>query len=615
MEEKITDIKKIVEAAKNGDTESFGKIYEYYRAKGISIARQYVKTAEDAEDMYQDSFMKAMQHIDSFDLSKDFGPWLDVIIVNTCKNFLVKKKSTNFSDVSEEETEFVDTLENKDIEIVPESAYDRKELMDIMGDIIDTLPQAQKEAVVLYYYKELSVKQIAELQEVPEDTIKSRLNYSRKKVSAAVEEFEKKNGIKIHSIIIVPLLLSLFFKNTSKAAYAETLISGKKEAGHSKGGNEAEKVRKNNNTDSHKPVSSGKVGKAAAIKPIVFKIVGAVIALLVVLGVAKPIIEKNGHEDLGDASEQNGEEIDTFDHNDTTYIDDIGSDVETGTDTENEDLKGSDNQDEATDKVQSDADKYEVEEVDNEEASTPSGGMYVGKSAKVDIDGDGKNDEIKVWYEEYESFEQVYQPEYFIEINGDRFDITALYSEAYRGYMNSAYGMVKSLESDKYSSDYNNYVKSALEEAYCHIEDYHGNNIYGIPKITMLIMDIDKNDGHSDILIPIPDVDNYAGDVSEEFDYTEEDEVLVLNYNAGQLSLVKKASATGDTYISACRKDNERLSEIFVRDGNNIVVKQNEVFGSNGTHKVPYGEFYDSNRLEDFIYADGTVKSGIIKLN
>ncbi|WP_022775809.1 RNA polymerase sigma factor [Butyrivibrio sp. AE2015] len=577
MEEKITDIKKIVEAAKNGDTESFGKIYEYYRAKGISIARQYVKTAEDAEDMYQDSFMKAMQHIDSFDLSKDFGPWLDVIIVNTCKNFLVKKKPTNFSDVSEEETEFVDTLENKDIEIVPESAYDRKELMNIMGDIIDALPQAQKEAVVLYYYKELSVKQIAELQEVPEDTIKSRLNYSRKKVSAAVEEFEKKNGIKIHSVIIVPLLLSLFFKNTSKAAYAETLISEKKEAGHSKGGNEAEKVRKNNNTDTHKPVSSRKVGKAAAIKPIVFKIVGAVIALLVVLGVAKPIIEKNGHEDLGKASEQNGEEIDTYDQND--------------------------------------AKKNEVDGADNDETSTPSGGMHVGKSAKVDIDGDGKNDEIKVWYEEYESFEQVYQPEYYIEINGDRFDITALYSEAYRGYMNSAYGMVKSLESDKYSSDYNNYVKSALEEAYCHIEDYHGNNIYGIPKITMLIMDIDKNDGHSDILIPIPDVDNYAGDVSEGFDYTEEDEVLVLNYSAEQLSLVKKASATGDTYISACRKDSERLSEIFVRDGNNIVVKQNEVFGSNGTHKVPYGEFYDSNRLEDFIYADGTVKSGIIKVN
>ncbi|WP_026661924.1 RNA polymerase sigma factor [Butyrivibrio proteoclasticus] len=611
MEEKSTDIRKIVEAAQNGDVESFGKIYEYYKAKGISIARQYVKTAEDAEDMYQDSFMKAMQHIDAFDISKDFGPWLDVIIVNTCKNFLVKKKPTNFSDVSEEETEFVDTIENKDIEIVPESAYDRKELMKIMGDIIDTLPQAQKEAVVLYYYKELSVKQIAQLQEVPEDTIKSRLNYSRKKVSAAVEDFEKKNGIKIHSIIIVPLLLSLFFKNTSKAAYAESLISVGKEIEHSKGGNESEQVNKNANTDAQKTVGMGKAGKAAAIKPMVFKIVGAIVALLIVLGGTKTIIEKSGHDDSKGALEQNGEEMDSYDPGYTKDIDDIGADV----DAKNVDLIGSDNQDEGIAKEQNDINEYEIELNDNDEKAVSAGGMYVGKSAKVDIDGDGKEDEIKVWYEEYESFEQVYQPEYYIEINGDRFDITALYSKAYMGYMNGAYGMVKSFDEDKYSSDYNSCVKAALEEAHCHIEDYHGEDIYGIPKITMLIMDIDKNDGHSDILIPIPNVDNYAGDSSEGFDYTSEDVVYVLNYSEGQLNLVKEAFATGDTYVTACKKDYGRLSEIFVLDGNNIVVKQNEVYGSNGDHEITFGEFFDSDRLEDFIYADGTVKSGIIKVN
>ncbi len=221
----MEDIKKIISEAQQGNLENFGAIYEFYRAKGINIAKQYVKTQEDAEDMYQDAFMKAMEHISSFDTSKEFGPWLDVIIVNTCKNYLVKKKPTNFSDISDDETEFVDVLENKDAEIVPESAYDRKELMSIMGGIINDLPQAQKEAVVLYYYKEMSVKQIAEYQEVPEDTIKSRLNYSRKKVSAAVEAFEKKNGIKIHSIVIVPVLMSLFFKNTAKAAYSESVLS------------------------------------------------------------------------------------------------------------------------------------------------------------------------------------------------------------------------------------------------------------------------------------------------------------------------------------------------------------------------------------------------------
>jgi len=220
----MSSIEELIAKAKAGESESFGQIYEMYREKGIAIARQYVKTAEDAEDMYQDAFIKAMEHIDSFDETKSFGPWLDTIIVNTCKNYLVKKKPTSFTDVSDEEMDFVDTIANSDEDIIPESAYDRKELMEIMDGIIGALPAAQKEAVVLFYYKEMSVKQIAQVQEVPEDTVKSRLNYSRKKVSEGVLEFEKKNGIKIHSTIIVPVLLSLLYKNTARAAAAETAI-------------------------------------------------------------------------------------------------------------------------------------------------------------------------------------------------------------------------------------------------------------------------------------------------------------------------------------------------------------------------------------------------------
>ncbi|WP_029231081.1 RNA polymerase sigma factor [Butyrivibrio sp. VCB2006] len=319
----MEDIKKCILEAKNGDVESFGKIYEFFKAKGINIARQYVKTQEDAEDMYQDSFMKAMEHIDSFDTSKEFGPWLDVIIVNTCKNYLVKKKPTSFSDISDEETEFVDTLENKDIEMVPESAYDRKELMSIMDGIIDTLPQAQKEAVVLYYYKEMSVKQIAEYQEVPEDTIKSRLNYSRKKVSAAVEDFEKKNGVRIHSVIIVPLLLSLFFKKTSKAAFAESVLGGGSKilTGTSKAGNTVNSASEGAISDAAKDATKEMAKKAAetagdmagkiagssigatshffdrflkdkAFRTMVIRIVCAAAILLLIVNVVKPKVAK-----------------------------------------------------------------------------------------------------------------------------------------------------------------------------------------------------------------------------------------------------------------------------------------------------------------------------------
>lgn len=215
----------LIRAAKSGNDRAIGILYETYRSKGISIARQYVKTPEDAEDMYQDSFLKAMEHLDSFDESRDFGPWLNTIIVNTCKNWLVKKKAVNFSDMSDDETEFVDTLGNKDESVVPDLSYDRKEFMNIIGDIINELPQAQREACTLFYYKEMSIRQIAEFQNVPEDTVKSRLNYSRKKVGTAVEEYERRTGIKLHGILLVPLL-ALFFKRSVYAAEAGSMIAG-----------------------------------------------------------------------------------------------------------------------------------------------------------------------------------------------------------------------------------------------------------------------------------------------------------------------------------------------------------------------------------------------------
>ena len=281
----MDEIKDLISKIKAGETEYFGQIYEMFKGKGVAIARQYVKTAEDAEDMYQDAFIKAMEHIDSFDENKDFGPWLDTIIVNTCKNYLIKKKPTSFSDVSDDEIDIVDTIENDDLDLIPESAYDRKELMEIMEGIVESLPEAQKEAVVLFYYKEMTVKQIAEYQEVPEDTVKSRLNYSRKKVSAAVEEYEKKTGVKIHSVILIPLLLSLLYKNNAYAAAAETVLTGAKTAAATST-SQAEAYSTSKSVASN--VAKGATEKAfgtsgKAMKLFLYKLLG--VAAVIVIGV------------------------------------------------------------------------------------------------------------------------------------------------------------------------------------------------------------------------------------------------------------------------------------------------------------------------------------------
>lgn len=209
---------ELILLAQNGDSNAVGTLYEHFRAKGISIAKQYVKTEEDAEDVYQDSFLKAIDHLDSFDVSKDFGPWLNTIIANTSKNYLAKKKPTNFGDMSNEDMEYVDSVENSDTSVMPEESLDRKELTRIMDDVMADMPESQRQALTLYYYEEMSVAEVAKIQEVSEDTVKSRLNYGRKKAADAISKYQKKTGTKLFSI--VPIYFIIYFKYIKKVTDA-----------------------------------------------------------------------------------------------------------------------------------------------------------------------------------------------------------------------------------------------------------------------------------------------------------------------------------------------------------------------------------------------------------
>jgi len=207
-------LKELILRVKSGDSFAISTLYEHFKQKGISIAKQYVKTEEDAEDMYQDSFLKALDHIDSFDETKDFGPWLNTIIANTSKNFLAKKKPTNFGDMSDEDREYVDSVENTDSSINPEEALDRKEITKIIDEVMDDLPEVQRQALTMFYYEEMSVSEVAKAQNVSEDTVKSRLRYGRQKAGEAIAKYQKKTGTKLFSL--VPVYFIIYFKYIKK---------------------------------------------------------------------------------------------------------------------------------------------------------------------------------------------------------------------------------------------------------------------------------------------------------------------------------------------------------------------------------------------------------------
>lgn len=144
-----------------------------------------------------------------------FQGWLDTIVINRCKDFLKKKKPTLFSDMASENSDdgsildFEDSRENDRMEFKPEETVDYGETKRLIAEMLDRMPEDQKMCLLMYYYEEMSVRQIAEAMDCSEGTIKSRLNYARKNLKGQVLELEKK-GTKLYCMPLLPFLYWFF---------------------------------------------------------------------------------------------------------------------------------------------------------------------------------------------------------------------------------------------------------------------------------------------------------------------------------------------------------------------------------------------------------------------
>lgn len=131
---------------------------------------------QDAEDLFQETWAKAIRHFEKYDKTKAFDKWLLSICVNTYKNNLklvFNKRRVTFS--SEEESQlFFDSIPDK-------SNYTRDDYAEL-HKIIESLPKKQKVVLILRYFRDLSVSEIADILNIPEGTVKSRLHQAKKTI-------------------------------------------------------------------------------------------------------------------------------------------------------------------------------------------------------------------------------------------------------------------------------------------------------------------------------------------------------------------------------------------------------------------------------------------------
>lgn len=194
--------------ALRGEKSALEKIYDMTYTQGFSVAYQMMKNREDAEDVMQEAYISAFRNLEQIREPKKIKNWFNCIVANQCRAFLRKKNPILFSEIvkDDEQTEFIEWIEDEKIEFSPHEAFDYSETKRLMNDILQELPEEQRLVILMYYYEELSVGEIAQALNCSTGTVKSRLNYARKKIKADVENLERQ-GTKLYGIAPIPFIV------------------------------------------------------------------------------------------------------------------------------------------------------------------------------------------------------------------------------------------------------------------------------------------------------------------------------------------------------------------------------------------------------------------------
>ncbi len=221
------DYKTAVQAALNGDEDGFLYLYENTYTKMYHKALLYVKNKCDAEDILQDSYIKAGKNLDTLTDPDKFPIWFSEIVVNTSKNFLKSKKRKPitffglYNNLSDKEIDNYNIEDNNNL-FQPEEHYSEKEIKTILAEMINSLSDEQRVCILLHHFDEQTVAEIAEHMSCSVGTVKSRLFYGRKALRKKVEDMQKQ-GYRFYGAAPIPILKYFIKKYISTSGFIESV--------------------------------------------------------------------------------------------------------------------------------------------------------------------------------------------------------------------------------------------------------------------------------------------------------------------------------------------------------------------------------------------------------
>ncbi|MGA3017132.1 MAG: sigma-70 family RNA polymerase sigma factor [Bryobacteraceae bacterium] len=186
----------LVAQSRQGDTVAFGELVRRYEAKIFRLAQHVTQNREDAEDVLQETFMKAYEHLDQFQGNSKFYTWIVRIAVNQALMKLRRRKTDK--SVSLDET--IDTGEDTIVREVaawdedPEQRFSREELGGILDTAVDSLEPPYRSVFVLRDIEELSTEETADALGLSIPAVKSRLLRARLQLREKLTRYFKRKG-------------------------------------------------------------------------------------------------------------------------------------------------------------------------------------------------------------------------------------------------------------------------------------------------------------------------------------------------------------------------------------------------------------------------------------
>ena len=171
--------RQIIQEIRNGQPRRFAVLVDRHKDRALTLAVRMVGNREEAEELVQDSFVRAFRSLDDFRGDARFGTWFYRIVYNVCMTGVMRKKEL-LSDAGED---FADVAAP---EGDPLSQLEEAELQAILAEAIGRLPGQQRAALTLFYVQDLTYEEIAGVTGQPMGTVKTHLFRGRERLRRIV---------------------------------------------------------------------------------------------------------------------------------------------------------------------------------------------------------------------------------------------------------------------------------------------------------------------------------------------------------------------------------------------------------------------------------------------